>query len=155
MEECGAQKLQLGCGDNLLNGWLNTDVAPVTDAYFLDAAQPFPFRDEAMDVVFAEHLIEELALDVIFKMFKEVHRVLKLGGVIRLAFYSPENLVQMRNGKTNADFCNAYKEVPFRDSSFRRRNEANRRRNGLLESLCMYFLQQWRSYCKYSAQCCQ
>lgn len=110
MEECGAQKLQLGCGGNLLDGWLNTDLAPVVDAYFLDAAQPFPFRDDAMDFVFAEHLIEELALDVIFKMFKEVHRVLKIGGVIRLAFYSPENLIQMRNGKTNADFCNAYKK---------------------------------------------
>jgi len=38
-------RLQLGCGLNLLSGWINTDSQPVATADYLDFTRPFPGAD--------------------------------------------------------------------------------------------------------------
>ena len=37
-------KLHIGCGDHLVQGWLNGDVAPYWNAIKLDATRRFPFE---------------------------------------------------------------------------------------------------------------
>ena len=45
--------LNLGCGPNILEGWLNTDIEPIDDrVVYLDAGKPFPFEDETFDFIF-------------------------------------------------------------------------------------------------------
>ena len=40
-------KLHLGCGSNLLPGWLNTDANPYDEGIFMmDATEPFPFESD-------------------------------------------------------------------------------------------------------------
>ncbi len=79
-------KLQLGCGANLLPGWLNTDRgAHAAGATYLDAARPFPLPGARFDHVFCEHLIEHLDRETGAAMLAESARVLRPGGRIRVS----------------------------------------------------------------------
>jgi SAM-dependent methyltransferase len=81
-----APRLQLGCGANLLPGWLNTDRgAHAAGATYLDAARPFPIPDESFDRVFCEHLIEHLDRESGAAMLAECARILRPGGRIRVS----------------------------------------------------------------------
>jgi predicted SAM-dependent methyltransferase len=81
-----ARRLQLGCGANLLPGWLNTDRgAHAAGATYLDAARPFPLPGESFDHVFCEHLIEHLDREGGAAMLGECGRVLRPGGRIRVS----------------------------------------------------------------------
>jgi predicted SAM-dependent methyltransferase len=80
------RKLQLGSGQKLLDGWLNTDCSLVFKSKcFLDVAGRFPFEDNSFDFVFTEHLIEHLVYPEGFAMMQECYRVLKPGGSLRVA----------------------------------------------------------------------
>lgn len=80
-------KLQIGCGWNHLKGWLNTGITyeECQGGVYLDAGKPFPFPNESFDFVFSEHLFEHLTYPQAMNMLKESYRVLKPGGVIRIA----------------------------------------------------------------------
>src|SRR3954451_18626949 len=78
------RKLQIGCGDNLHDGWLNADLFPRSASVIhLDATALFPFGDESFDYVFSEHMIEHVPYEQGLRMLSECHRVLKRGGKIR------------------------------------------------------------------------
>lgn len=80
------RKLQLGCGPNILDGWLNTTLQPIkAGAIHLNASKSFPIRDAGFDYVFSEHMIEHLTFAQGQVMLRECFRVLKSGGKIRLA----------------------------------------------------------------------
>ncbi len=50
----------------------------------LDIRDPLPFADDAVDWVYAEHLIEHIPLPVAVGWLREVRRVLAPGGLLRL-----------------------------------------------------------------------
>lgn len=79
--------LQLGTGHNPLPGWLNTDVQVFRRGHveFLDATRPFPLADGAFDYVYSEHQIEHIPLEAGEHMIAECFRVLRPGGVVRIA----------------------------------------------------------------------
>lgn len=97
--------LHLGCGDNMLPGWLNTDVAPGYGATFMDVSQPFPMPDAAVDFIFAEHLIDLMDHRQLTRLLSECRRVLKPGGTIRLTFYSSEAIARLYS---NVPPCHDY-----------------------------------------------
>ncbi len=69
-------KLNLGCGNNYLEGWVNADISKAVkaDVYF-DASANFPFDDNTFDEIKAEMIIEHL--DDPTSFLKELHRVCK------------------------------------------------------------------------------
>jgi len=78
--------LHLGCGGNLLDGWLNTDLIPERSAVVpLDSTRPLPFAAHSFNRVFSEHMIEHIPFSAACALFAECHRVLRPGGFIRLA----------------------------------------------------------------------
>lgn len=103
------RKLQIGCGGNILNGWLNSDLNPVRsmgvylanhqesraservtphplrDIIFVDATRQLPFPDGVFDYVFSEHMIEHIGYREAMGLLKEIFRVLKPGGRVRLS----------------------------------------------------------------------
>lgn len=86
LKETYPSNLHIGCGPHCLSGWLNTDInRTLSDVYYLDAARKFPFEDETFDFVFSEHLIEHLGFQGAKNMLCEVFRILKPGGVLRIA----------------------------------------------------------------------
>lgn len=80
-------KLQIGCGGNLLDGWLNSGISlqECRAGIYLNAGKRFPFPDATFDYIFSEHLFEHLTYPQAINMLKESYRVLKPGGVMRVA----------------------------------------------------------------------
>jgi predicted SAM-dependent methyltransferase len=80
------RKLQLGTSNSLIAGWLNTDVLPTSrEVVYLDATRRFPFKDDAFDYVYSEHMIEHIEYESALFMLGECFRVLKPGGKIRMS----------------------------------------------------------------------
>jgi SAM-dependent methyltransferase len=79
-------KLNVGSGVDVLSGWFNVDFQPFYKGQnFMDATAPFPFPDQSFDFVRSEHMIEHIPyLDGIL-MLQECHRVMRPGGIIRIA----------------------------------------------------------------------
>lgn len=80
-------KLQIGFGSNRLEGWLNVGISleESWQGAYMDAGKRFPLPDESMNYVYSEHLFEHLTYQQAQNMLKESYRVLKPGGIIRLA----------------------------------------------------------------------
>ena len=50
----GVKKLQIGCGYNVIEGWLNTDlIYKRNKVAYLDAGRPFPFPDNSFDYIYS------------------------------------------------------------------------------------------------------
>jgi SAM-dependent methyltransferase len=60
---------------------------------WLDVSRPFRFPDGAFEAVFAAHLLEHLHADVAMRCLQECQRVLRPGGVIRLAVPDLDKMV--------------------------------------------------------------
>ena len=80
------RKLQLGTGGNFMEGWLNTDLFPFSRATaFMDVTKRFPLPDASFDYIFSEHQIEHVSYPDGASMLRECFRVLRPGGLVRLA----------------------------------------------------------------------
>ena len=91
-------KLQIGCGPYPLEGWMNTDLTTnyrTGNPIFMDAGKPFPIPDASFDYVYSEHLFEHLTHPQATNMLKECYRIMKPGGIIRIATPNLQFLVDM------------------------------------------------------------
>lgn len=80
------RRLQIGCGGNLLEGWLNSDILDVENGMiFIDARDRLPLENDTFDFVYSEHLLEHLTYDEGEGMLRECLRILKRGGVCRIS----------------------------------------------------------------------
>ncbi len=80
------RKLQIGCGENILKGWLNSDYQPKSDKILhLDVTKPFPFKENVLDYVFSEHTISQFTYLQGLKIFAECYRDLKPRGKLRIS----------------------------------------------------------------------
>lgn len=78
--------LNLGCGRNHLEGWKNYDSDVRID-------RPLPFPEQYADFIFAEHVVEHVGYYEALAFFKECYRVLKVGGTVRIAVPSVEQIM--------------------------------------------------------------
>jgi predicted SAM-dependent methyltransferase len=106
------KKLHLGCGDNRLLGWLNTDLHALEGVFKLDATKPFPFPSDSFEEIFSEHMIEHIPYKKGIAMLKECYRVLQPGGKLRvttpdlkflIALYAPTTEQQRNYIKWSTD----------------------------------------------------
>lgn len=103
--------LNIGTGQNILKGWLNTDLQPqksdIAEIVYLDASIRFPFQDNTFEHIYSEHIFEHLYFDDSCNMLSECYRVLKPDGVMRLALPYLEflkGLYENPGGKVNKDY---------------------------------------------------
>jgi predicted SAM-dependent methyltransferase len=98
-------KLHLGSGMRLLeNGWLNVDswegYQNHPALYFRhDLRKPLPHADNSADYIYSEHFIEHLSREEGLAMFKEIFRLLKPNGIMRVATPNLAELVDAYNKK--------------------------------------------------------
>jgi predicted SAM-dependent methyltransferase len=96
LQRDGFKKLHLGCGQNIIDGWLNTDYYPRhADIMHLDATQAFPLPSDSFDYIFSEHMIEHITYWGGLSMLKESARVLKPGGKIRISTPDLKFLIEL------------------------------------------------------------
>jgi len=108
-----SRKLHLGCGMNIVDGWINLDgswnarlakhpnlkrllkffrIFPAslanipwnTEILIHDLRKPLPFHDNYFSAIYASHLLEHLYLEQAKHLLKECFRVLKPCGVLRM-----------------------------------------------------------------------
>jgi predicted SAM-dependent methyltransferase len=133
LERLAPHGLHVGCGPHVAHGWLNTDYRMLVDRegnasppgriargsaeghrdrYFLshDARDPYPIEDGALDVAYSEHFIEHISRAAAIGWLREVHRILRPGGFLRL---STPNLRRYVDGYLDpgGEFFSAHREV--------------------------------------------
>ncbi len=80
----GPIRLNLGCGEDRLEGYINVDAYVETADLRMDIFN-LDFEDETVDEVFSSHMLEHLAKYEVPRALAEWRRVLKPGGCLRLS----------------------------------------------------------------------
>lgn len=70
-------KINLGCGGNILDGFLNYDDD-------VDISKPLPWKDNSIEFILAEHVFEHISPQDGLRFLDECRRILKPGGTLRL-----------------------------------------------------------------------
>jgi predicted SAM-dependent methyltransferase len=105
--------VNLGCGTSIAPGWINFDNSPnlrlskiplarwilhkvgvlskshyevnwPKEIKYRELTKPLPFKDSSVDFVYTSHFMEHLSFSDAGALFKEIYRVLKIGGVARI-----------------------------------------------------------------------
>jgi len=90
-------KLHLGCGKRYIPGFVHIDLAdyPHID-YKSDISDLSMFKDESVDLIYCCHALEYFdRQEAQEKVLPEWHRVLRLGGILRLAMPDFEALIKV------------------------------------------------------------
>ncbi len=96
LEDCAIDRMHIGCGNVILEGWLNVlyerrqeygRLKSMGKGWFLnyDLLGPWPVKDNSLTFVASSHMIEHLDLNDGLMLVKQAYQALKNGGVIRLS----------------------------------------------------------------------
>lgn len=89
------QYVNLGCGTRYLNGWINIDFyAHSKEVISHNLLEGIPFPDEQFEVVYHSHVLEHFSKKEGKVFLKECYRVLKKGGIMRLAIPDLESMAR-------------------------------------------------------------
>ena len=88
-------KLNLGCGQNKLEGYINVDnqSAATPDVDWDLEVMPWPFEDNSVDEVVLNHVLEHLGADpaVFIGIFRQLYRVCRGGALVKIAVPHPRH----------------------------------------------------------------
>jgi predicted SAM-dependent methyltransferase len=91
-------KLHLGCGGNRFEGWVNidadADLSGGTADIIWDLTKGIPLEDSSCSLIYSEHMLEHMKVEQGLNLLRECHRVLKPGGVVRVAMPSLDDLIK-------------------------------------------------------------
>ena len=89
-------KLHIGCGAKYIPGFIHIDVRKLPHVDYVASADKLNmFDDNSVDLVYACHLLEHFGRNQIYDVLREWHRVLKPGGILRIAVPDFEKLVEV------------------------------------------------------------
>lgn len=79
-------KLNMGCGNNYKEGWINVDFNKGVKAdIYSDLTDKLPFKDNYADEVLLDSIIEHIRPDCYFGFLEELHRICKQGAKIMIS----------------------------------------------------------------------
>ena len=124
-------KLNLGCGPDRKEGYVNVDkFQQYNPDQLADLNEfPYPWDDNSVDEVFMSHILEHL--DDQQKVLEEIYRILKKGGKLKLIYPFWNNINRDSFGHTHVYnqffinyFCTGNKtKTQYTDVSFEKRKE--------------------------------
>lgn len=73
-------KLNLGCGEKIIQGYLNIDIVPLHGVDIVHDLNkiPYPFKDNEFEEIYADNILEHLTNFP--RIMQELHRILKENG---------------------------------------------------------------------------
>jgi len=76
------KRLNLGCGENKMNDYINVDIRPeINPDIVWDLEKfPYPWEDSSIDEIYASNVIEHFPYQIQDTILEEWHRILKSGG---------------------------------------------------------------------------
>ena len=89
-------KVHLGCGEDVREGWVNIDLAPIlprrvdpaahANATFIDhdLRRGLPLEDGSCDFIYSSHFFEHLEYEHGLRLMHDCYRTLRPGGVFRI-----------------------------------------------------------------------
>lgn len=78
-------RLHIGCGPNVLEGWVNIDSVARAPGVRTDVdVLAMPFTDASVDHILAEHVFEHFAFAEEERLWRECARVLRPGGLLEI-----------------------------------------------------------------------
>lgn len=87
--------LNLGCGNRWHDDWINLDfVSRNKKVIACNLLKGIPFPSDYFDAVYHSHLLEHFSKKDALKFTEECYRVLKTGGIIRVAVPNLESVVE-------------------------------------------------------------
>lgn len=96
MEKNKEIKLHLGCGERYIPGFIHIDVRKFPHIDYVASVDKLDiFEDNSVDLIYACHLLEHFKRNQTEDILKEWHRVLKPGGILRLATPDFEKLAEV------------------------------------------------------------
>ncbi|MCL5797126.1 MAG: methyltransferase domain-containing protein [Gammaproteobacteria bacterium] len=78
-------KLHLGCGSKYIEGFVHVDIMQHDHVDHIAKVDNLPFDDNSADLIYASHVLEHFGRNEFQNVLKEWHRVLKVGGILRVA----------------------------------------------------------------------
>ena len=98
--------VNLGCGSRCHPAWINIDIAPCGPGVIAhDLSQGIPLPDSSCDVVYHSHLVEHLRPEDALRFMKECYRVLRAGGILRVATPDLEHICRLYLEKLEGAFA--------------------------------------------------
>lgn len=86
--------LNLGCGKKYHRQWVNIDMTAYSeDVIAYNLLKGIPFPDNTFDVVYHSQVLEHIPREQAPAFLKECHRVLNVGGTLRVVVPDLENIV--------------------------------------------------------------
>lgn len=87
-------RIQIGCGENRVPGWINIDCTDNADLR-IDIRAPWPLTSGSVQYIFSEHFLDHMEYpDGVACVLRECFRVLKPGGIVRVVVHDAEALLQ-------------------------------------------------------------
>lgn len=91
-------KLNIGCGEVKLKGWVNIDIDPkYKPDIILDIRRRLPFATNSIGFIYNEHLFEHFTYEEGERVLREFYRCLKTDGVLRMAMPDLDYNIQKYN----------------------------------------------------------
>ena len=88
--------LNLGCGERFHPDWINVDLSAARSGVVAhDLAKGIPFASESADVVYSAAVFEHIRRSEAAKFLREIHRVLKAGGIVRIGIPDLEKICRI------------------------------------------------------------
>jgi predicted SAM-dependent methyltransferase len=95
--------LNLGCGERFHPDWINVDLSAARSGVVAhDLAKGIPFQSETVDVVYSAAVFEHFRRSEAANFLREIHRVLKPGGIVRIGVPDLENICRIYLAKLEA-----------------------------------------------------
>lgn len=83
------ERLNLGCGLAVADGWTNVDIDDHGQEHVLDMRDGLPFADGHFGLVVANHVLHMLTFQELPGVLSEIRRVLAADGVLRIIEADP------------------------------------------------------------------
>ena len=88
--------LHIGCGDKYIPGFIHIDARKLPHVDYVTPADKLDmFQDNSVDLIYNCHVLEHFKRNDVEKVLEEWYRILKPGGILRIAVPDFEKLVEV------------------------------------------------------------